>query len=126
MILNASLNEERPIFIQIAELIEDAILSGAYGEEEQVPSITELAVAYKINPATALKGINRLVDAQLLYKKRGMGMFVARGAKERIAQSRKDQFYQMYIQPMQKEAERLEISTAEITDMLERGRMDHD
>lgn len=126
MILNANLNEERPIFIQIAELIEDAILSSAYGEEEQVPSITELAVAYKINPATALKGINLLVDAQLLYKKRGMGMFVAKGAKERISQSRKDHFYQMYIQPMLKEAERLEISTTEITDMLEKGRMNHD
>lgn len=124
--MNISLNEDRPIFIQIAELIEDAILSGAYGEEEQVPSITELAVAYKINPATALKGINILVDAQLLYKKRGMGMFVARGARERISLSRKDHFYQIFIQPMLKEADRLEISTDEIKDMLKRGRMDHD
>jgi DNA-binding transcriptional regulator YhcF (GntR family) len=123
--MKTSLSDERPIFIQIAELIEDAILSGAYNEEDQVPSITELAVAYKINPATALKGINRLVDAQLLYKKRGMGMFVAGGARERISQSRRDQFYQIFIQPMLKEAERLEISTAELTDMLEKGRMNH-
>ena len=46
-----SFTDERPIFLQIADLLKDAILSGAYGEEEQVPSITEFSVAYKINPA---------------------------------------------------------------------------
>jgi DNA-binding transcriptional regulator YhcF (GntR family) len=70
-------DDERPIFIQLAEQLENEILSGIYNEEDQVPSITEFSVAYKINPATALKGINLLVDAGLLYKKRGVGMFVA-------------------------------------------------
>lgn len=81
-----SLQEERPIFIQVAEMLEDAILSGAYGEEEQVPSITEISVAYKMNPATALKGVTLLVDAGLLYKRRGMGMFVARGARGKASE----------------------------------------
>ena len=72
-----TLTEDRPIFQQIAEQLEEAILSGAYPEESQVPSITEYSVQYRINPATALKGINLLVDAGLLYKKRGVGMFVA-------------------------------------------------
>lgn len=66
-------NEEKPIFLQLADRLEEGILSGAYPEESQVPSITEYSVTYKINPATALKGINLLVDAGLLYKKRESG-----------------------------------------------------
>ena len=84
-----TLTEDRPIFQQIAEQLEEAILSGAYPEESQVPSITEYSVQYRINPATALKGINLLVDAGLLYKKRGVGMFVASGAREKLRQSRR-------------------------------------
>ena len=75
---------EKPIFLQLAEQLEDGILSGAYPEGSQVPSITEYAATYKINPATALKGINQLVNAGLLYKKRGIGMFVAEGAQENL------------------------------------------
>lgn len=60
-----------PIFQQIAEGVEDAILSGAFLEESQVPSTTEISVTYKINPATALKGMNLLVAEGILYKKRG-------------------------------------------------------
>ena len=67
-------DDDRPIFIQIAEMLQDSILSGAYPEESQIPSITEFAVSCKINPATALKGINILVDEGLIYKKRGLGM----------------------------------------------------
>ena len=89
-----TLTEDRPIFQQIAEQLEEAILSGAYPEESQVPSITEYSVQYRINPATALKGINLLVDAGLLYKKRGVGMFVASGAREKLRQSRRERFYQ--------------------------------
>lgn len=73
-------HDEKPIFQQLAEQLEEGILNGTYPEETQVPSITEYSVNYKINPATALKGINLLVDAGLLYKKRGVGMFVSAGA----------------------------------------------
>lgn len=119
--MNGNLNDERPIFIQISEMLENAILSGAYAEEEQVPSITELAVAYKINPATALKGINVLVDAGLLYKKRGMGMFVAQGARETISRQHKDRFFRDYVRPMLKEAGHLSIGRNEMTELIERG-----
>ena len=64
----------KPLFQSIAEWLEDAILSEIYNESEQVPSITEISVQYNINPATALKGVNMLVDTGLLYKKRGMGI----------------------------------------------------
>ena len=79
---------DKPIFLQLAEQLEDGILSGAFPEEGQIPSITEYASTYKINPATALKGVNLLVDAGLLYKKRGVGMFVTQGAQEALRQRR--------------------------------------
>lgn len=78
---------EKPIFLQLAEQLEDGILSGAYPEGSQVPSITEYAATYKINPATALKGINQLVNAGLLYKKRGIGMFGRRRAPRKTCEN---------------------------------------
>ena len=90
-------------------------------EESQIPSITEFSVNYKINPATALKGINLLVDQEIVYKKRGVGMFVAEGAVRKLRQKRKDTFYQDYIEAMIAEARRLELSAAEIKEMIEKG-----
>ena len=115
-----TLTEDRPIFQQIAEQLEEAILSGAYPEESQVPSITEYSVQYRINPATALK-INLLVDAGLLYKKRGVGMFVASGAREKLRQSRRERFYQDYVQRMVREARNLGLTDQELLELLERG-----
>lgn len=114
-------NEERPIFIQIAEGIEDAILSGAFKEESQIPSITDFSVNYRINPATALKGINILVDEGIIYKKRGVGMFVAGGAVEKLGSKRKEQFFDNYVKNLVEEAKRLKISKDEIINLLERG-----
>lgn len=118
--------EERPLFLQIAEQLEEGILSGAFPEEGKVPSITEYSVAYKINPATALKGINLLVDAGLLYKKRGLGMFVTAGAKEKLMDQRRERFYTDYIQKLVREAKNLGISAADLTNMIERGYGDAD
>lgn len=80
---------EIPIYIQIAEALEDGVLSGGFPEETQVPSTTELSVAYKINPATVLKGMNLLVEEGVLYKRRGVGMFVQSGAESRIRAKRR-------------------------------------
>lgn len=82
-------NINKPIFIQIKEGIEDSVLQGIYNEGEQIPSITELALRYQINPATALKGINILVENNIVYKKRGIGMFVCEGAVERLLENRR-------------------------------------
>ena len=111
----------KPIFQQLADQLEEGILSGAYPEESQVPSITEYSVAYRINPATALKGINLLVDAGLLYKKRGVGMFVSSGARERLRAQRAERFYQDYVQRMVQEARRLGVTEAELVRLVERG-----
>jgi len=113
--------DERPIFQQIALGIEDAILTGAFEEGEQIPSITEFSVTYKINPATALKGINLLVDAGVLYKKRGVGMFVTEGAVMKLKEKRKEEFYDSYVRSLIEEAKKLGISGDEIIAMVARG-----
>lgn len=120
-ILKIDFDDERPIFLQIAENIEDAILSGAFPEETQIPSTTEISVTYKINPATALKGMNMLVDTGIIYKKRGVGMFVSEGAANRLMEKRKDQFYEAYVLKMLDEAKRLNVTKNDMIQMIERG-----
>lgn len=113
-----------PIYQQIAEQIEDAVLSGAFVEEEQIPSTTEISLRYQINPATALKGVNLLTETGILYKKRGVGMFVKAGAAQTILQKRKKLFYAEYIQRLLGEAEKLKISKEEVIDMIREGKHD--
>ena len=114
-------NSQKPLFQSIAEWLEDAILSDIYKEGEQAPSITEISLQYNLNPATALKGVNLLVDAGLLFKKRGMGMFVSDGARSKLLRQRQEQFYADYIQPLIHEAKRLQIDNNDLHSMIERG-----
>jgi DNA-binding transcriptional regulator YhcF (GntR family) len=113
------LTNDEPIFMQIARAIEDEILQDGILEEEQVPSTNELAKIYQINPATVLKGINVLVDRNILYKKRGIGMFVQKGAKVQIRQERVEVFKENYIENLVKEAKKIGISKKELMQMLE-------
>ena len=112
---------DRPIFLQIAELIENDIVEGHLAAEDQVPSTNEFAAAHRINPATAAKGINRLVDDGILYKKRGIGMFVAAGARDTLLAKRKAGFVTGYLEPMLAEARKLGISPTEVTAMITRA-----
>lgn len=112
---------QTPIFLQVSQGLEDEILSGVYREEQQIPSITELSAAYKINPATALKGINLLVDNNIVYKKRGIGMFVASGALQKLKEKRQEEFFNQYILPLVQEAKRLSISPEQLREWIERG-----
>lgn len=117
--MNELLNQEKSIYLQICEMIETDILRGILLEEERVPSTNELAKQYTINPATAAKGINILVDMGILYKKRGIGMFVAAGAKEVIRTARREKFKDNYIVSLVREARGLGISRQEIVSMIE-------
>ena len=116
--MNEILTQEKSIYIQISEMIEDDILRDILLEEEKTPSTNELAKMYSINPATAAKGINILVDKGILYKKRGIGMFVQQGAKEKIKNQRKSEFYENYIQKLIVEANNLGISKKELVNMI--------
>lgn len=119
--MHGTLNDQSLIYLQIAKMLEDDILRGAYQEEEQVPSTNELARGYNINPATAAKGLNRLVADGILYKKRGIGMFVSRGAGEAVKQKRKAAFYDGYVKPLVKEGASLELTGEELLAMVERA-----
>lgn len=118
--MNESLTQEKSIYIQIGEMIETDILRGILLEEERVPSTNELAKLYSINPATAAKGINLLVDEGILYKKRGIGMFVKEGAKEQILNRRQEEFYDRYIKKLLQEAASIGLDKEAIIEMLKR------
>ena len=115
------IDDSRPIFMQIAERIEEDILAGRLAEEDQVPSTNQFAALYQINPATAAKGVNLLVDQGILYKKRGMGMYVATGSRERLLEKRREQFFEQYVVAMLREAERLGISEERVIAMIQKG-----
>jgi len=111
---------DRPIFAQLAESIEDDVLDGRYPEDSQIVSTTDMAVTLRINPATANKAISCLVDAGVLYKRRGVGMFVALGAREKILNKRREHFGDNFVEPLLHEAARLGISEEDVIAMIKR------
>jgi GntR family transcriptional regulator len=119
--MNLDLKSEIPIYIQIAQSIEDGILKGILKEDQAIPSTTEISVKFKINPATVAKGFNLLADEGIIYKKRGVGMFVSNGSKEILIQKRKDSFYRNYVVTLIEEAKKLSISTEDIISMIKKG-----
>ncbi|MDD3162514.1 MAG: GntR family transcriptional regulator [Sphaerochaetaceae bacterium] len=109
-----------PIFMQVADALRDAIFTGAFGEDTQIPSTTEISIAYRINPATVLKGMNLLVEEQLIAKRRGVGMFVSIGARERIKEMRYSEFSKNYIKPLVLEARKLELTDEQIAALIKK------
>jgi DNA-binding transcriptional regulator YhcF (GntR family) len=114
----SGLDEGAPLFVQVAERLSAEIADGGLAEGERVPSSNELAAYYRINPATAAKGITMLTDEGLLEKHRGIGMFVAAGARQRLLEQRRRQFTERYIEPMVAEAARLGIAADELVGLI--------
>jgi len=112
------LDENKLIYMQIAEAIEDAVISGELNEGDQVYSTNQFAKLYGINPATAAKGINLLVEEGILYKKRGIGMFVADGARNMIIRKRRTKFIEDYISKLIREAKKLNITEEELIEII--------
>ena len=107
-----------PLFIQVAQWLEEEILRNHIQEEEQIPSTNQFATLYKINPATARKGFTLLVEDGILYKKRGIGMFVAAGAREKIKENAKNRFINESICTLLEEAKRLGMTKQEVIDII--------
>ncbi|GEN81038.1 GntR family transcriptional regulator [Actinotalea fermentans] len=107
-----------PIYLQIADQIRTDVVSGALGEEEQVMSTTQYATAYRINPATAAKAFAELVDEGTLYKRRGVGMFVAPGARDRLVAERRERFFADVVDPVAAEASVLGIPLDDVVARL--------
>lgn len=117
------MNESQPVFLQIMEAIESSIITGLYQTDDLIISTTQISKVYSVNPTTAVKAISKLTDAGILYKKRGIGMCVAEGAKEKIAKRRRDIFLNQTIDELLREAETLGITRDELVDIIrQKGR----
>lgn len=117
-------NESTPLYQQIASQLEEMIFTGGFDEGSQVPSTTQLSQQLHINPATVLKGMNILVDAGLIEKHRGRGMFVRTGARQKIMEERKESFYKDYVKTLLVEAHKLGINKQHLVELIEQGEHD--
>ncbi|MEJ3747207.1 GntR family transcriptional regulator [Actinomycetes bacterium KLBMP 9797] len=115
-------DDRSPIYQQIADKIKEDILSGALGEDEQVMSTNQYASFYRINPATAAKGFHQLIEEGVLYKKRGIGMFVTPGAREKLRAERRERFFEQVVDAMIREAKVIGIS---LDDVIQHVRASH-
>lgn len=114
-----NLQENLPIYIRIVEGVKEAILSGQVKEEGQIASTTYLSKTYNINIATVNKALNVLVDEGLVYKKRGIGMFVKKGATKILINERRKLFKENYVKATLVEAKRLNYSVEDLQKIVQ-------
>src|SRR3954471_17139238 len=112
-------DDGRPLFRQIAEQVETAIVDGSLAEEAQAPSTNELAAFHRINPATAAKGIAQLVADGALYKRRGIGIFVATGARVLLLERRREESARQFLAPLMAEASKLGMDAEQVKKMID-------
>lgn len=120
--MSKTLDDKKPIFIQIKEVIEDQVINEQLKEHDQIPSTNQLVQFYKVNHITVSKGINLLVEEAIIYKKRGIGMFVAEGAKEKLVLQRRERFAEEFVVPMLKEAKKLKLSDDDVLNIMDQLR----
>ncbi|MFB0842261.1 GntR family transcriptional regulator [Paenibacillus oleatilyticus] len=120
--MNITFDDKQPIFQQVANIIEDDILNGTFRVDEQILSVAQFSQLFQINPATVVKGIALLVNEGILYKKRGLGMYVATDARQKIQMKRRDRFYKELLSNLLNEADKLGLTTEDIMDMIKQLR----
>ncbi|MHA8262731.1 GntR family transcriptional regulator [Lactobacillaceae bacterium Melli_B3] len=114
-------DSSEPIYLQVADQIEDAVFTGAFPEDQQIPSTTEISKQFHINPATVLKGMNILVDEGVLEKRRGMGTFVTINGQDKVIEKRRASFYQNFVMDLIDEADKLKLTEADVLQLVQRG-----
>lgn len=119
--MKANLQADRPIFMQIKETIEDDILQGRLGADDKIPSTNELVAYYSINPVTVMKGVSLLVDEGIVYKKRGVGMFVSPDAREKLMEKYKPAFFDEYVKETVEKSKQLSIPKDALIEMIDRA-----
>jgi DNA-binding transcriptional regulator YhcF (GntR family) len=117
--LNGKLNERKPIFEQIKDWISDQIIDGTLSDNDKIPSTNEMVEFFKVNHLTVAKGVNQLVDQGVIYKKRGVGMFVAEDARNTLLKERKEKFKDEYVKPMIEEMSKLGLTEQDLNQLME-------
>ncbi|MCF7912793.1 MAG: GntR family transcriptional regulator [Candidatus Cloacimonetes bacterium] len=107
-----------PLFLQVKEDIENMIISGAVQEDEKLPSVREMARDYELNPNTVNSAIGELLNADIIYKKRGIGMFVKQGVKEKLLEQRLEVFEKEEVESLVKRAMMLGVSEGELVSLI--------
>ena len=107
-------DDQSPIYRQLADQLKADVVSGTLAGDEQVMSTNQYAAYYRINPATVAKAFQQLVDEQVLYKKRGIGMFVSPTARDALRAQRRETFYSDVVDPMVAEAKAVGIPIDEV------------
>lgn len=113
------LNEKKPIYEQIKDWLADQIIDETLVENDKVPSTNDIVTYFKVNHITVSKGVTQLVEEGVLYKKRGVGMFVAEGARSKLLQARKEDFVEEYLKPMLDEAKKLDLTERDIQKLID-------
>ena len=119
-------DSDLPIYVQVAEWLENEILRGQFQPDNKMYSQYQLADLFTINPATAGKGLSILLDNDILYKKRGLGMFVTSNARTIILSKRKSEKLSILVKGIVDEAEHLEVPFEELIDMLKREKLNNE
>jgi DNA-binding transcriptional regulator YhcF (GntR family) len=112
--MKISFDSLKPVYIQIAEAIEDDIISGKLAEGSAAYSQLIIARELSVNPATAAKGINMLVSKGILEKQRGASMIVAQGALEKSLKERREKGFRELVSNLVLEAKKIGLSEEEI------------
>lgn len=120
------MNDAQPVFQQIMERIESDVITGVYKTDDLIISTTQISKLYSVNPTTAVKAVSKLTDAGILYKRRGIGMCVAEGAREMITKRRKDTFLNETLEAILRETKTLGISIPELIEILKEKEKEHD
>lgn len=109
---------DKMIYVRLADWIEDEILAGTFAEGAQIPSVADLSANFRINHITALKGIAILTENGIIYKKRGVGMFVAEGAVKKLRKRRQKEYSGKYLRTAAAEAKKLGLEFDELVAMI--------
>lgn len=117
--MNGKLNERKPIFEQIKDWISDQIIDETLVDHDKIPSTNEIVEFFKVNHLTVAKGVNQLVDQEVIYKKRGVGMFVAENARNTLMIERKDKFKDEYVKPMIEEMSKLGLTEKDLNQLID-------
>ncbi|MDR2493338.1 MAG: GntR family transcriptional regulator [Coriobacteriales bacterium] len=123
--MRAELDNDRPLFLQVKEAIEEEILAGSLGPDDQIPSNSQLVSLYGINPVTVHKGVTMLLDEGIVYKRRGLGMFVSRNAPARIRVRYQEAFKNDYVEPLTQRAEMLGVTPDELHALVDESILAH-